>query len=101
MDLRLLLLTVPSLAVLALLARHSARTLPRLRAAGFWAAVVGYGFIRSLGVKWVTEKGLGAPVPYEIREPLFPVLGVPLQEVAGWAIVAYLGWWLGYRFAAA
>jgi tetratricopeptide (TPR) repeat protein len=62
---------------------------------------VGYGFIRALGVRWVTEKGLGASVPYEIRQPLFPVLGVPPQEVVGWAIVAYLGWWLGYRFAAA
>jgi tetratricopeptide (TPR) repeat protein len=101
MDLRLLLLTVPSLVVLLLLVLHSARTLPRVRAAGFWAAVVVYGFVRSLGVKWITQKGLGASVPYEIREPLFPVLGVPPQEVAGWAIVAYLGWWLGYRFTAA
>lgn len=101
MDLRLLLLTVPSLAVLVLLVLHSARTLARARAAGFWAAIVAYGFVRSLGVKWVTEKGLGASVPYVIREPLFPVFGVPPQELAGWAIVAYLGWWLGHRFAAA
>jgi tetratricopeptide (TPR) repeat protein len=101
MDLRLPLLTVPSLAVLVLLVLHSARTLPRVRAAGFWAAVVAYGAVRSLGVRWITEKGLGASVPYEIREPLFPLLGVPPQELAGWAIVAYLGWWLGYRLAAA
>ena len=101
MNLRLLLLTVPSLAVLALLVWHSAWTLPRVRAASFWVGIAGYGFIRALGVRWVTEKGLGASVPYEIRQPLFPVLGVPPQEVVGWAIVAYLGWWLGYRFAAA
>jgi tetratricopeptide (TPR) repeat protein len=101
MNLRLLLLTVPSLAVLALLLWHSARTLPRRRATSFWAGIAVYGFIRALSVRWITEKGLGASVPYEIRDPLFPVLGVAPQEVVGWAIVAYLGWWLGYRFAAA
>lgn len=100
MNLRLLLLTVPSLAVLALLLWHSARTLPRRRAWSFWTGIAVYGFLRALSVKWITEKGLGASVPYEIRDPLFPVLGVAPQEVVGWAIVAYLGWWLGYRFAA-
>ena len=100
MNLRVLLLTVPSLAVLALLLGHSARTLPRRRATSFWAGIAVYGFLRALSVRWITEKGLGAPVPYEIRDPLFPVLGVAPQEVVGWAIVAYLGWWLGYRFAA-
>src|SRR5688572_21141936 len=96
-----LLLTVPTVAVLVLLVFHSARTLPRRRVIRFWTSVIVYSFVRSLGVKWVTEKGLGAAVPYQIRDPLFPVMGVPPQEIAGWAIVAYLGWWMGHRFAGA
>jgi tetratricopeptide (TPR) repeat protein len=48
-------------------------------------------------VRWGIAQLPGASFPYALRAPLLTVLGVPLQEIAGWAIVAYLGWWLGCR----
>lgn len=99
MEPRVLILALPSLAVLALLVWHSRKALPRRRAAAFWAAVTVYGVLRGAAVAWVTREGLGAALPYQIRNPLLQVFGVSLQEVAGWAIVAYLAWWLGERFA--
>lgn len=99
MEPRVLILTIPSLAVLALLVWHSWKSLPRRRALAFWGSVAVYGVVRGLAVAWVTREGLGASLPYQIRNPLLPVFGVSLQEVAGWAIVAYLAWWLGARFA--
>lgn len=99
MEPRVLILAVPSLAVLVLLVWHSFRSLPRRRAVAFWVSVTVYGFLRGMAVAWVTREGLGASLPYQIRDPLLSILGVSLQEVAGWAIVAYLAWWLGDRFA--
>lgn len=99
MDPRLLVLTLPSLLVLGLLVGHSLRALPRRRALAFWAGVAAFGLIRGLAVRWITEEGLGAAVPYVIHNPLLSFAGVSLQEVVGWAVVAYLGWWLGERFA--
>ncbi len=99
MEPRVLILTIPSLGVLALLVWHSWKTLPRRRALAFWGSVAVYGLLRGLAVAWVTREGLGASLPYQIRNPLLPVFGVSLQEIAGWAIVAYLAWWLGERFA--
>ena len=92
-------LTIPSLLVLGLLVAHSLRTLPRARAIAFWCSVVAYGVLRGVGLRWVMDHGVGGSFPYAIRNPLFPVFGVPLQEVTGWAIVAYLGWWIGTRFS--
>jgi tetratricopeptide (TPR) repeat protein len=99
MEPRVLILALPSLVVLALLVWHSWRSLPRRRAAAFWVSVAVYGVLRGMAVAWVTREGLGASLPYQIRDPLLSVFGVSLQEVAGWAIVAYLAWWLGERFA--
>jgi hypothetical protein len=98
-DNRVALLTVPSLAILGLLVTHSFVTLPRSRAVAFWSSVVGYGILRGLALRWVIDHGLGASFPYTIRNPLFPVFGVPAQEIMGWAIVTYIGWWLGARFS--
>ena len=98
-DTRVLILTLPSLVVLGLLVFHSLRTLPRSRAVAFWCSVAAYGLLRGNALRWVIAHGLGAAFPYVIRKPLFPVLGVPLQEIAGWAIVSYIGWWLGCRFS--
>lgn len=95
---RLLVLAVPSALVLAGLVVHSLVAMPRRRAGAFWVAVLAYGIVRGLGVRWVTE-AIGASFPYEVRDPLWTVGGVSAQEVAGWAIVAYLGWWVGYRFS--
>jgi len=100
MDPRGLALVLPTAAVLVALVAHSFRALPRRRAAAFWAAAAAYGVARGVVLHRVVEGGLGAAFPYEIHRPLWPVFGVPVQEVAGWAIVAYLGWWLGHRFAA-
>lgn len=100
MDPRALLLVVPTAAVLAALVVHSWRSLPRWRAATFWAAAALYGLLRGVVLHRVVEGGLGATFPYRIHDPLLPVFGVPLQELAGWAIVAYLGWWAGDRLAA-
>ncbi|MEA2558561.1 MAG: Carotenoid biosynthesis protein [Acidobacteriota bacterium] len=99
MEPRVLILALPSLVVLALLVWHSWRSLPRRRAVTFWVSVVVYGVLRGVAVAWVTREGLGASLPYQIRDPLLSVFGVSLQEMAGWAIVAYLAWWLGERFA--
>jgi tetratricopeptide (TPR) repeat protein len=101
MDPRFLVLTLPSLLVLALLVGHSLRALPRRRALAFWAGVAAYGLVRGLAVRWITGEGLGAAAPYVIHNPLLTiggVGGVSLQEVVGWAVVAYLAWWLGERF---
>lgn len=99
MDPRVALLALPSALVLVLLVAHSLVALPRARALAFWPAVLVYGVLRRLGVEWVTVEGLGGAQPYEIHDPLLPVFGVPSQELAGWAVVAYLGWWLGHRLA--
>lgn len=101
METRVLVLAIPSLVVLCLLVWHSMGALPRRRAAAFWGAVAVYGLLRGMAVAWVTREGLGASIPYQIHNPLFQVFGVSLQEVAGWAIVAYLAWWIGERFARA
>ncbi|HEX9636344.1 MAG TPA: tetratricopeptide repeat protein [Acidobacteriota bacterium] len=99
MDTRVLILTLPSAVILALLVAHSLRALPRPRALAFWIAVIAYGLARGLALELVIGRGLESSFPYVIHEPLLPVFGVPLQELAGWAIVCYLGWWLGWRLA--
>jgi len=99
MDPRVLILAVPSLVVLGLLIAHSWLTLPRGRAIAFWCGVVGYGVLRGVALRWVIDHGSGGAFPYAIRNPLLSIFGVPLQEVIGWAIVVYLGWWLGCRFS--
>lgn len=99
METRILMLAVPSALVLVLLVAHSFRTLPRRRALVFWGAVTAFGLVRGWAVGWITEEVLGASFPYVIHDPVAPVAGVSLQEVAGWAIVAYLAWWLGSQFS--
>lgn len=98
-DNRVLILSVPSLVILGLLVFHSLRTLPRSRAVAFWFSVLAYGILRGVALRWVIDHGLGASFPYAIRNPLFTVFHVPAQEIAGWAIVVYIGWWLGSRFS--
>ena len=93
-DSRVLILALPSAVILAGLFWHSMRALPRRRAVAFWVAVLLYGILRGLGVRWVTAS-IGASFPYEIRNPLLSFAGVSAQEVAGWAVVAYLAWWVG------
>ncbi len=99
MDPRLAILTVPSLLVLGFLVAHSFRALPRARAGAFWGSVLAYGLLRGVGVRWVIAQLPGASFPYAMPEALAPLWGVPLQEIAGWAIVAYLGWWLATRLS--
>ncbi len=88
-------LSIPSAAIAAFLVFHSLRTLGRRRAGFFWIAVIAYGLIRGMSVRWITKEGLGAHVPYEMAGARWTFAGVAPQEIAGWAIVAYLGWWLG------
>ncbi|HEX5717906.1 MAG TPA: tetratricopeptide repeat protein [Thermoanaerobaculia bacterium] len=83
MEPRVLILALPSLVVLALLVWHSWRSLPRRRAIAFWVSVAVYGVLRGVALAWVNREDLGKAV----------------QQAAGWAIVAYLAWWLGERFA--
>ncbi|HKQ59638.1 MAG TPA: hypothetical protein VJS92_00050, partial [Candidatus Polarisedimenticolaceae bacterium] len=94
-----MILALSSLVVLVLLVVHSWRTMARARAVAFWCGVVAYGLLRGVALRWAIALLPGASFPYAIRQPLFPVLGVPFQEIAGWAIVGYLGWWLGGRFS--
>lgn len=98
LDARVATLALPSLVVLVLLVIHSFRSLPRWRALFFWVAVLVYGVVRGVGVLFITRT-IGARFPYEIHRPLFAVFGVSLQEISGWAIVAYLAWWLGHEMA--
>src|SRR5688500_13129778 len=98
MNTRLLVLAVPSAIVLASLVWHSLGAMSRRRAARFWLSVVAYGVLRGLGVRAVTA-AIGASFPYEIRGALLELAGVSAQEVAGWAVVAYLAWWIGDRFS--
>ncbi len=98
-DPRILILTIPSIAVLALLFVHSRRVLPGRVAAAYWCGVAAYGVVRGVALKWVIDRTPGASIPYVIKSPLFAVASVSFQEIAGWAIVAYLGWWLGSRLS--
>ena len=95
---RTLVLAIPSAIILIALVAHSLRTLPRRRAVTFWIAVVVYGFLRGIAVHRITES-IGASFPYQIHNAMLTVAGVSLQEIVGWAVVAYLGWWIGGRFA--
>ena len=98
LDPRVVYLAIPSAIALALLVAHSLRALPRRRAAAFWGSVLVYGLVRGLGVGWVT-RAIGAKFPYELHNPLLHVFGVSVQEIAGWAVVGYLAWWVGSRYA--
>lgn len=98
MDSRVLYLALPSSLALALAIAHSWKALPRWRALAFWGSVLAYGIIRGLAVGWITQS-LGAKFPYELHHPLLKILGVPAQEVIGWALVTYLAWWIGSRYA--
>jgi len=97
-DTRIFALALPSAIALVLLVAHSLRALPRARAIAFWVAVIAYGIARGIGVELATRR-IGASFPYEIHRPLLKILGVSAQEIAGWAVVGYLAWWLGWRFS--
>lgn len=98
MNTRVLVLAVPSAIILVALVWHSFGAMSRRRAGLFWLSVAVYGIVRGLGVRAVTE-AIGASFPYEIRGALLEIAGVSAQEVAGWAVVAYLAWWIGDRFS--
>jgi hypothetical protein len=93
----MILLAIASSLVLAALVAHSAWALPMRRAAAFWIAVLAYGVVRGIGVRLVTERGLDASLPYAFHEQGPAIAGVGAQELAGWALVAYLAWWIGSR----
>jgi hypothetical protein len=95
----MMILALASVLALAALMAHSHRSLPRSRACAFWCAAALYGIARGIGVRFVTERVLGARAPYVMHGEALTVAGVPAQEVVGWALVAYLGWWLGWRFS--
>src|SRR6476659_5590364 len=95
-----ILLAVSSGLVLLGLIVHSVWALPRRRALAFWGSVFVYGLARGFAVRLLSRDVLGASVPYVLHAPSMRVLGVSVQELAGWAIVCYLGWWLGWRFSA-
>lgn len=99
MDQRIVFLVLPSTAVLVLLLVHSWQALPRRRAILFWISVAVYGLLRGIGVRRIAEEGLEGALPYVVHDPLLRLWGVPAQEIVGWAIVAYLAWWLGTRLA--
>ena len=98
MEPRVLVLAIPSALVLSALVWHSVVAMSRRRALLFWLSVLVYGVLRGVGVRAVTE-AIGASFPYEIRGAMLSIGGVSAQEVAGWAIVAYLGWWIGDAFS--
>lgn len=93
------ILALASALALAALVAHSFRCLPRSRAAAFWGAAALYAIARGIGVRFVTEGLLRARAPYVMHERALRLAGVPAQEIVGWALVAYLGWWLGWQFS--
>lgn len=97
-DPRVLYLAIPSAIALALAIAHSWKALPRRRALAFWISVLVYGLVRGLSVGWIT-RSIGAKFPYELHHPLLKIFGVSAQEVVGWALVTYLAWWIGSRYA--
>ena len=90
---------LPSALALALLVAHSLAALERRRALAFWVAIVGYGWVRHLAIRAITEDALDGRFPYRLQRPLLAIFDVPLQELAGWAIATYLAWWLAERLA--
>ncbi len=93
------LLLLPSALALALLVAHSLAALERRRALVFWAAIAGYGWVRHLAIRAITEEALDGRFPYRLQGPRLAIFDVPLQELAGWAIATYLAWWLAERLA--
>ena len=93
----MILLAIASTVILGALVVHSARCLPWGRAASFWIAVLAYGVARGIGVRLVTERGLETSFPYAFHAPGPAIAGVGAQELVGWALVAYLAWWIGGR----
>ncbi len=72
-----------STAALALLLAHRRANLGGRNAAGFVAAALAYGWIRSTAIARVSAAA-SAQTPYQIVSPLVSLFGVPLQELVGW-----------------
>ncbi len=89
-----LALAVPSLIALVLLAADRRRAEPR-RWRRFLIAVMVYGVVRSLAVRWVTETALQGSAPYGFGGGGPALFGVPLQELAGWMVAVSLAWAVG------
>ncbi len=73
-----------SAAVLLLVIDHRRANLGGRAAAAFFAASVGYGLVRSLSIRTLSEAHLGG-MPYRLGAPLASIAGVPLQELVGWS----------------
>ncbi len=62
----------------------------------FFFASAGYGLVRSLSIRALSEAHLGG-MPYHLGVPLASVAGVPLQELIGWTASAGLAAYLADR----
>lgn len=72
-----------SAAVLLLVIDHRRANFGGRAAAAFLFAAAGYGLVRSLSIRALSEAHLGG-MPYRLGSPLASVAGVPLQELVGW-----------------
>jgi Tetratricopeptide repeat len=85
-----------SAAALLLVLEHRRANLGIRATAAFVAASCGYGFVRSLSIRWLADAHLGG-VPYRLSSPVATIAGVPLQELVGWTAAAGLAGYFADR----
>ena len=96
MDPILVLLAVPSAAVLAALAAHGVRNRGAGPTASYLAALFAYGAARAAAIRHLS-RSLHASMPYLMSRPVVTVFGVSLQELLGWAVAVTLAWLISDR----
>src|SRR5690606_15151717 len=82
-----------SAAVLLLLWDHRRANLGLRAAWWFLVASSGYGLVRSLAIRALSESQLGG-APYTLTAPVATLFGVPLQELLGWTVAVGLASYL-------
>lgn len=96
MDSILVLLALPSAAVLAAMVAHGVLNRGARATSAYLAALFVYGAARGLAIRGVTREHLTA-FPYVMSRPVARIFGVSLQELLGWAVALTLAWVLSDR----
>jgi len=91
------LLALPSAAVLAAMTAHGVLNRGARATAGYLGALFVYGGLRAWAIRLVSREHLGAAFPYLMSRPVARLLGVSAQELLGWAVAVTLAWVLSDR----